>query len=59
MEAFGTLLEQSGFAGLGLRNIVMFAVGGGLIYPAIRKRFEPLLLVPIGFEPSSPTCPMR
>ncbi len=49
MEAFGTLLEQSGFAGLGLRNIVMFAVGGGLIYLAIRKRFEPLLLVPIGF----------
>ncbi|MGD8895384.1 MAG: sodium ion-translocating decarboxylase subunit beta [Acidobacteriota bacterium] len=30
-------------------NLVMFAVGGLLIYLAIRKNYEPLLLIPIGF----------
>ncbi len=49
MNALGTLLAQSGFAGLGWQNLVMFAVGGTLIYLAIRKGFEPLLLIPIGF----------
>ncbi len=44
-----TLLSESGFAGLGWQNLVMFAVGGVLIYLAIKKQYEPLLLVPIGF----------
>jgi len=49
MEALTTLLTQSGFAGLNWQNLVMFAVGGVLIYLAIRKGYEPLLLIPIGF----------
>jgi len=43
------LLTQSGFAGLGWQNLVMFAVGGTLIFLAVRKGYEPLLLIPIGF----------
>ncbi len=49
MGALSTLLSQSGFAALGWQNLVMFALGGGLIYLAVRKGFEPLLLIPIGF----------
>jgi oxaloacetate decarboxylase beta subunit len=49
MEAFATLLASSGFAGLTWQNLVMFAVGGTLIYLAVRKGYEPLLLIPIGF----------
>ena len=49
MGALSTLLVQSGFADLGWQNLVMFALGGGLIYLAVRKGFEPLLLIPIGF----------
>ena len=49
MRAFATLLYNSGFAGLTWQNLVMFAVGGVLIYLAIRKGYEPLLLIPIGF----------
>lgn len=43
------LLQQSGFANLSWGNWVMFAVGGILIYLAITKKYEPLLLIPIGF----------
>ncbi len=49
MESLTTLLSQSGFAGLGWQNLVMFAIGGLLIFLAIRKQYEPLLLIPIGF----------
>ncbi len=49
MDALGTLLAQSGFAGLSWQNLVMFAIGGTLILLAIRKGYEPLLLIPIGF----------
>ncbi len=49
MNALYTLAEASGFAALGWRNLVMFAVGGLLIYLAITKQYEPLLLIPIGF----------
>ena len=34
---------------IGLDTLLMFAVGGLLIYLAIAKEFEPLLLLPIGF----------
>jgi sodium ion-translocating decarboxylase beta subunit len=44
-----TLFNESGFQGLTWANLVMFAVGGLLIYLAIRKGYEPLLLIPIGF----------
>jgi oxaloacetate decarboxylase beta subunit len=49
MDALTTLVEQSGFAGLAWQNVVMFGVGGLLIYLAISKGYEPLLLIPIGF----------
>lgn len=49
MHALTTLLAQSGFAGLSWQNLLMFAVGGTLIFLAVRKGYEPLLLIPIGF----------
>ena len=49
MDALLTLVRGSGFANLGWQNLVMFAVGGVLIYLAVRKNYEPLLLIPIGF----------
>ncbi len=49
MDALTSLLAQSGFAGLSWQNLVMFAVGGTLIFLAVRKGYEPLLLIPIGF----------
>jgi sodium ion-translocating decarboxylase beta subunit len=49
LEILASLLRESGFRSLGWPNLVMFVVGGLLIYLAIRKGYEPLLLVPIGF----------
>jgi oxaloacetate decarboxylase beta subunit len=49
MDALWRLVEQSGFAHLSLGNVAMFAVAGVLIYLAIVKQYEPLLLIPIGF----------
>ncbi len=42
-------LSQIGAANLTLGHVVMWAIGLALIYLAIRKRCEPLLLLPIGF----------
>jgi Na+-transporting methylmalonyl-CoA/oxaloacetate decarboxylase beta subunit len=47
MQALTALLTQSGFVGLSWQNLVMFAVGGILIYLAVSKGYEPLLLIPI------------
>jgi oxaloacetate decarboxylase beta subunit len=49
MDAFTTLIQGSGFANLSWQHLVMFAVAGMLIYLAIRRGYEPLLLIPIGF----------
>lgn len=38
-----------GIVGFGLKNLIMFVVGGVLIYLAIAKDYEPMLLLPIGF----------
>ena len=43
------LVTESGWAGLGVGNAIMFVVAGTLIYLAITKEYEPLLLIPIGF----------
>ena len=44
------LWETTGLANFGgVGPIAMMAVGGVLIYLGISKRFEPLLLIPIGF----------
>ena len=49
MEIFTKLLIESGFANLSMGNWIMFAVSGTLVYLAIKKHYEPLLLIPIGF----------
>lgn len=49
MENLLTLWEGSGAYNLTLGQTLMIAVGLGLLYLAIAKKFEPLLLVPIGF----------
>ena len=44
------LWETTGLANFdGIGPIAMMLVGGGLIYLGIARRFEPLLLIPIGF----------
>lgn len=42
MTAFGELIEDPG-------SLLMLAIGFGLLYLGIKKRYEPLLLVPIAF----------
>jgi len=49
MDILQQLIGSVGFTELGWQNFVMFAVGGTLIYLAVKHNFEPLLLVPIGF----------
>jgi oxaloacetate decarboxylase beta subunit len=44
-----SLWASTGLANFGIGEISMIAVGGLLLYLAIARRFEPLLLVPIGF----------
>lgn len=39
----------SGITGFGLGHLIMFLVGGALIWLAIAKDYEPALLLPIGF----------
>ena len=39
----------SGFTSLAWQNVVLLAVGGVLLYLAIARNIEPLLLIPIGF----------
>lgn len=56
-SSFSTFLEESlttfwnftGFANCESGNLIMLAVGCFFIWLAIKKNFEPLLLVPIGF----------
>ncbi len=43
------LWESSGFAALGWQQGVMLLVSFGLLYLAIVKKFEPMLLLPIAF----------
>ncbi|MEX2610769.1 MAG: sodium ion-translocating decarboxylase subunit beta [Gemmatimonadota bacterium] len=49
MDILIELFRQSGLASLGPGNVAMFAVAGVLIYLAITRGYEPLLLIPIGF----------
>ncbi|GAB4268165.1 MAG: sodium ion-translocating decarboxylase subunit beta [Deferrisomatales bacterium] len=46
---FGKFLGGTGFLNAGPGHLVMVAVGCVFIYLAIRKHYEPLLLIPIGF----------
>lgn len=49
MDAFNELWNSSGISYLGWENWAMFLIAGVLIYLAIKKEYEPLLLIPIGF----------
>ena len=51
MEVFKTLFEGVGafFEGDNWKMILMWVIGGILIYLAIKKQMEPTLLLPIGF----------
>jgi len=49
MEQLLKLWTESGLAQVETGTVVMMAVGFALLFLAIRKGFEPLLLVPIGF----------
>ena len=48
-EGLRALWGTTGIANFGFADLAMIVVGAALLYLAIRKRFEPLLLVPIGF----------
>ncbi|MDX9719411.1 MAG: sodium ion-translocating decarboxylase subunit beta [Myxococcota bacterium] len=43
------LLNSSGLSAIGWTHAIMIALGVLLVYLAVRKQFEPLLLLPIGF----------
>jgi carboxybiotin decarboxylase len=49
MEGLWKLLEESGFMNLELGNYIMFIMAFVLVYLAITKEYEPLLLIPISF----------
>ena len=48
-ETLSNLVNQTAFATLDWKNYVMIVVACVLLYLAIKKGFEPLLLVPIAF----------
>jgi sodium ion-translocating decarboxylase beta subunit len=48
-ESFGKLWQSTGLYNFELGQVIMIAVGLVLLYLAIKKEFEPLLLLPIGF----------
>jgi sodium ion-translocating decarboxylase beta subunit len=41
--------ESMGVVNFGYENVIVMAIGCFLIYLGIKKRYEPLLLIPIGF----------
>lgn len=49
MDLLTTLWHSTGLANFESGQIIMMLVGYGLLYLAIVKKFEPLLLMPIGF----------
>jgi len=49
LDAVRTILQDSGFAALTWQHCVMIVLACVLVYLAIVKKFEPLLLLPIAF----------
>lgn len=49
IEVLGKIWEASGFSSLTWQHFVMIAVAFALMFFAIAKKFEPLLLLPIAF----------
>jgi len=50
LSFFGALMDQTGLAKFWWGNVVMIAIGCAMIYLAVSRRYEPLLLVGIGFS---------
>jgi len=49
MDVLDALWQSMGIANMDWGQLLMMSIGGLLIFLAIRKNFEPLLLLPIGF----------
>ncbi|MCF8110021.1 MAG: sodium ion-translocating decarboxylase subunit beta [Desulfobacteraceae bacterium] len=49
MEKFFHFVSQTGFSNIEVSSLVMLVIGLFLLYLGIAKKYEPLLLVPIGF----------
>jgi oxaloacetate decarboxylase beta subunit len=49
LEQFAEVARASGLYQIGIGQVLMILIGLGLLYLAIVRKFEPLLLVPIGF----------
>jgi oxaloacetate decarboxylase beta subunit len=49
-EFFQSIIVKTGFFNLSLGHVIMWFIGLFFIYLAIKKNFEPLLLIPIGFS---------
>ncbi|WP_341877501.1 sodium ion-translocating decarboxylase subunit beta [Defluviitalea saccharophila] len=49
IETLGDLYSTSGFAGLTISHVIMIGISLILMYLAIKKEYEPLLLLPISF----------
>lgn len=49
MDLLNTLWGSTGLANFEVKQVIMMLVGCGLLYLAIAKKFEPLLLLPMGF----------
>ena len=49
LQILKELLSQSGFAALTANHVIMLLIAFVLMYLAIRRKFEPLLLLPIAF----------
>ncbi len=59
MDGLITLWQETGIANFELGQIIMILVGCTLLFLAIRKGFEPLLLLPIGFGAVLANIPMQ
>jgi oxaloacetate decarboxylase beta subunit len=49
LDLLAAIIQTMGLAQLTLGNLLMFAVAATLIYLAVARGYEPLLLIPIGF----------
>ena len=49
LDLLNSILQQTGLLALNWRHIIMWGVGLLFVYLAIARKFEPLLLLPIGF----------
>ena len=48
-DIFSNLSEMTAFASIGWQTVLMWVIAFVLLYLGIKKQYEPLLLVPIGF----------